>query len=41
MNAAAAREFLKGNDLKYILAQFVDIHGFRAAMRPPAAFSFL
>lgn len=36
MNAQGARKFLKDNDIKYILAQFVDIHGAPKAKAVPA-----
>ncbi len=36
MNAQAARKFLKGNGVKFILAQFVDIHGSPKAKAVPA-----
>jgi glutamine synthetase len=36
MNAQAARKFIKGNGVKYIMAQFVDIHGSAKAKAVPA-----
>lgn len=36
MNARGARKFLKDNDIKFILAQFVDIHGAPKAKAVPA-----
>lgn len=36
MNAQGARKFLKDNDIKFILAQFVDIHGAPKAKAVPA-----
>jgi glutamine synthetase len=36
MKAPDARKFLKGNDIKYILAQFVDIHGSAKAKSVPS-----
>jgi len=35
MNARAARKFIKDNRLKYVLAQFVDIHGSAKAKAVP------
>ncbi len=36
MNSQAAKKFLKDNDVKYILAQFVDIHGAAKAKSVPS-----
>ncbi len=36
MSAAAAKKFLKDHDIKFILAQFVDIHGSAKAKAVPA-----
>ena len=36
MNVQAARKFIKGNGIQYILAQFVDIHGSAKAKAVPA-----
>src|SRR2546421_1079187 len=36
MNAQAARKFIKANGIKYIMAQFVDIHGSAKAKAVPA-----
>ncbi|MFN0302401.1 MAG: type III glutamate--ammonia ligase [Burkholderiales bacterium] len=36
MSAAAAKQFLKDHDIKFILAQFVDIHGSAKAKAVPA-----
>lgn len=35
MNTAAAKEFLRKNDIKFVLAQFVDIHGAAKAKAVP------
>jgi len=35
MNTAAAKEFLRSNDIKFVLAQFVDIHGAAKAKAVP------
>lgn len=37
MNPAEAKEFLKANDVKFILAQFVDIHGTAKTKAVPAS----
>ena len=34
---AEAKKFLKDNDVKYVLAQFVDIHGVAKVKSVPAA----
>jgi len=34
---AEAKKFIKDNDVKYILAQFVDIHGVAKVKSVPAA----
>ena len=36
MNAQAARKFVKENGIKYVMAQFVDIHGSAKAKAVPA-----
>ena len=35
MNTAAAKEFLRKNDIRFVLAQFVDIHGAAKAKAVP------